>query len=164
MVKTLSIILLHQACGGHRKPLKTADSCRKPKFVVENRRKPQICVRHLRSITLSAGFRKRGRRNGVASDFFRFLPFFSVFFPFFFRFFPFPVFSFLAVFFGFRFFPFFFPFSFVFFRFPPFPFQKKKGGDTIRETPFAKPRLSAALIAKFGALRLELIGKSPQSF
>ena len=63
-----------------------------------------------------SGFRKRGRRNGVASDFFRFLPFSSVFF---------------------RFFRVFFPFSSVFFRFLPFSsvsFSEKNG-----ETPFARP-------------------------
>ena len=78
---------------------------------------------------LVSGFRKRGRRNGVASDFFRFFPFFSVSFRFlsvFFRFFPF-----FSVFFRF------FPFSSVFFV----SFSEKKRGDTVRETPFAKPRL-----------------------
>ena len=73
-----------------------------------------------------SGFRKRGRRNGVASDFFRFLRFSSVLF----RFFPF-----LSV-FSFRF----LPFLSVFFRFFPFHSQKKKRGDTVRETPSAKPR------------------------
>ena len=63
------------------------------------------------------GFRKRGRRNGVASDLFRFFPFSSVSFRFFLVF-----------------------FCVVFSRFVPFCFQKKRG-DTVRETPFAKPRL-----------------------
>ena len=75
----------------------------------------------------------RCRRNSVASDFFHFflfLPCSSVFF----RFLPFPFFSFFAVFFQV---PFFFPFS-VFFPFSSS--QKKKQGDTVRETPFAKPR------------------------
>ena len=88
--------------------------------------------------------------------FFPFFPFFSVsfrFFPFlsvFFRFccfFGFGFFPFFSVFFrflpffsvSFRFFPFssvFFPFSSVFFRF----IFRKKRGDTVCETPFAKPR------------------------
>ena len=74
---------------------------------------------------------------------FRFLP--SVFFRFFF-----------SVFFGRFFFPFpffrdFSTFSsvfFHFFRFLLFYFQKKKRGDTVRETPFAKPRLGTALSRK----------------
>ena len=67
--------------------------------------------------------------------------FFSVFFPFLsvsFRFLPFS-----SVFFRFLPFFFFFPFSsvfFVFFRFLRFIFRKKRG-DTVRETPFAKRRL-----------------------
>ena len=91
----------------------------------------------------------RGFAKGVAgtvslpifSVFIRFLPFllffrvpiFSVFFRFFFRFLP----------FFFRFFPFFSVF-FRFFRFFPFFFRfifRKKRGDTVRETPFAKPRV-----------------------
>ena len=46
-------------------------------------------------LLLNSGFRKRGRRSGVASDFFRFLPFFSVSISFFFPFFFFrvPIFS-----------------------------------------------------------------------
>ena len=75
---------------------------------------------------LQSGFRKRGRRNGVASDFLRFLPFFPCFFPLFFLvFFPFLPFSsvFSSV---------FFPFSSVFSR---FIFRKN------RETPFARPLL-----------------------
>ena len=93
-----------------------------------------------------SGFRKRGRRNRVASDFFLvFFPFSSVFSSFSFRFLPFSP----------RFFLVFFPFSFcflsVFFRFLPFfpflsvfsvPFsEKKKREDTVCETPFAKPRV-----------------------
>ena len=112
-----------------------------------------------------SGFRKRGRRNGVASDFsffpfffsrffllsFRFLPFFSVFFPFL-SFFPFfSVFVRFCCFLGgsdvfrfFHFFPFFcfFPFFFSCFRFLPFflssHFQKKRG-DTVRKTPLRNP-------------------------
>ena len=89
----------------------------------------------------------------LASDFFlvfflRFLPFFSVFFScflsVFFRFLPFSsVFSFRFsrfLLFFFRFLPF-FPFSSVFFRF--IFREKKKRGDTVRETPFAKPRFAA---------------------
>ena len=70
---------------------------------------------------------------------FRFFPFSSVFFCFFFfRFLPFPFFSpFWLFFFGFRFFPFFLS---VFFCFFPFHIFKQKPGDTVRETPFAKPR------------------------
>ena len=67
----------------------------------------------------------------IFSVFFRFFPFFFRFLPFFsvsFRFFPF-----LSVFFRFL------PFFSVFFRFFPFHFQKKRG-DTVRETPFAKPQ------------------------
>ena len=82
-----------------------------------------------------SGFRKRGRRNGVASDFFRF----------FFRFLPFS--SFFSVFslFSFRFFrsllfvPFsfcFFPFSSVCFRFI-FEKKKKKGRHRSRD-PFCE--------------------------
>ena len=94
-----------------------------------------------------SGFRKRSRRNGVASDFFRFFPFSSVFFRFFpffpcflsvfrffqfssvsFRFFLFPFFSVFFRFFPFllffrvAIFPFFSVFSSVFFHFFPFPF------------------------------------------
>ena len=68
-----------------------------------------------------SGFRKRGRRNGVASGyflFFRFLPFSSVFSV--------SIFPFFAFFFGFLFFSFFFRFL-PFFR---FIFWKKKRGDT----------------------------------
>ena len=107
------------------------------------------------------GFRKRGRWNGVASDFFRFLPFFcffpcylSVFFRLF-RFFPsfpflsvslsfFPFFVWFCCFIFFRFLPFLFVFPFlfhfsVFFHFSAF--SKKKRGGTVGETPFAKPRI-----------------------
>ena len=78
----------------------------------------------------------------IFSVFFRFLPFSSVFFPFF----P----CFLSVFslFSFRFLPFFsvsfrfFRVLAVFFRFFRFIFRKKRG-DTVRETPFAKPRYLA---------------------
>ena len=73
-----------------------------------------------------SGFRKRGLQNGVASDFFSV---FSVFFRF----------LFFAVFFGSRFFCFLPFFFFLFFRFLPFIFITNRG-DTVRETPFAKPR------------------------
>ena len=70
------------------------------------------------------GVSQRDRRNGVTSDFFRFfrsLPFFPCF-SVFFRFF--------SVFFRFlRFLPFFCRFIF-----------RKRRGDTVRETPFVKPR------------------------
>ena len=104
-----------------------------------------------------SGFRKRGRRNGVAfpifSVFFRFLPFSSVFFRFFFPF--------SSVFFRFL------PFSSVSFRFFPFffvSFSEKERGDTVRETPFAKRRrLHTAGVENWGspisvpmALRAEL--------
>ena len=69
--------------------------------------------------------RKRGRRNGVASDFSRFLPFFP-----FSSVFPFPFFSLFVGFLGSVFFPF-FP---VFFRFLLFSSSQKEG-----ETPFARP-------------------------
>ena len=82
----------------------------------------------------NSGFRKRGRRNGVASDFFRFLSFSSVFFRFHF-------FAFLAVFSGSDFFLFFSVFfRFFFSPFSSVSFSEKKRGDTVRETPFAKPR------------------------
>ena len=77
--------------------------------------------------TIRSGFRKRGRRNSVASDF----VLSSVFFPFF---------RFLS-----SFFPFFlvlFLFSSVFsFRFFRFIFRKKKKnrGDTVRETLLRNP-------------------------
>ena len=73
------------------------------------------------------------------------LPIFSVFFPFSSVFFVFSLFSFRFLFRFLPFFPFlslffcFLPFFSVFFRFFPFHFQKKRG-DTVRETPFAKPR------------------------
>ena len=80
--------------------------------------------------------------------FFRFLPFFSVSF----RFFLFHFFPFFAVFFfffsGSDFLRFFFSVFFrIFFRFLPFHFlrKKEKRGDTVRETPFAKPRMSCDL-------------------
>ena len=90
---------------------------------------------------LQSGFRKRGRRNGVASDFsafFRFLPFFLLF-PFL-RFFPVSIFVlFCCFFFGFRFFPLFCPFSSVSFCFLPLHYQKKTGRhrsqDPFCETP-----------------------------
>ena len=94
-----------------------------------------------------SGFRKRGRRNGVASDFFpfssvffRFLPFSSVFFRFFllfsFRFLHF--FPFSGVFIpGFSEFFRLFLFSSVFFRFLPFHFQKKTGRHRSRD-PFCE--------------------------
>ena len=69
-------------------------------------------------LTKKSGFCKRGRGNGVASFFSCFLPFKKVF--------P----CFLSVF-------------FPFFRVLPFfrsIFRKKKQGDAVRETPFAKPR------------------------
>ena len=79
-------------------------------------------------------YRKRGRRIGVASSFFRFLPFSSVFFRFFlfssvfFRFLPF-----FLPFFMFRLLPFSSVFlRFVFFRFFSVSFQKNG------ETPFAR--------------------------
>ena len=54
-----SLLLLEiSAFGGHRKPQKTADFCRKPKIVAENRRKPQIGLRHLRSVTFSSALEK----------------------------------------------------------------------------------------------------------
>ena len=65
---------------------------------------------------------------------FRFLPFSSVFLRFHFFLF--------GCFFGFRFF---LSFSSIFVRFLPFHFQKKKRGDTVRETPFAKPRSVSSL-------------------
>ena len=78
-----------------------------------------------------------GRRNGVASDYFRSLPFSS----FSFRFLPFFSVS-IFVLFGCFFRAPIFSVSSVFFRFFPFSsiFRKKKRGDTVRETPFAKPR------------------------
>ena len=105
----------------------------------------------VRELAGKSGIRKRGRRNGVASDFFcffsRFLPFFR-FLPissdFFFRFpssdffFRFPFFLFWAVFLR-------VPIFFVFFLFSvsSVSFQEKKNrGDTVRETPFAKLRVS----------------------
>ena len=95
-----------------------------------SREKMWTCI-HLLQI-----FRKRGRRNVVASDFFRFLPFSSVFSVFFSFFCPFP---FLFLFF-FRFFPF-FPFSSVSFPFSSVSFSEKKKtgrrrlGDRFCETP-----------------------------
>ena len=95
-----------------------------------------------------SGFRKRDRRNGVASDFFpffsvffRFLPFSSVFFSFFLVSFPFS-----SV----------FPVFFSFFQFNSFS-KKKNRGDTVRETPFAKPRTSWVLGRVVG---LDLSGKN----
>ena len=67
-----------------------------------------------------SGFRKRGRRNGVASDVFRFFPFSFRFLPFF------------SVFFRFFLFSSVFSVFFLFFR---FIFRKK------RETPFVRPLL-----------------------
>ena len=82
--------------------------------------------------TVPSGFRERNRRNGVASDFPVLLPLSSVLFSFL----PFSsvsiCFHFLLFFSG-----------SVFFRFFPFSsvsFSEKKRGDTVRETPFAKPR------------------------
>ena len=85
---------------------------------------PKIGPAHL------SGFRKRGRRNGVASDFFRFFPFSSVFFPFF-SVFSSVFFPFSSVFFRFL------PFFSVFFRFFPFHFQKKTGRHRSRD-PFCE--------------------------
>ena len=85
-------------------------------------------LRHMKNSVLNfagvfvSGFRKKGRRNGVVSDLFRFLVFSSIFFRFLFR-------PFFCCFF-FRFLPFFL----FFFRFLPFP--KRKG-----ETLFARPLL-----------------------
>ena len=70
-----------------------------------------------------------------------------------FRFFPF----FFSVFF--RFLPFSSVFSLFFFRFFfPFHFQKKKKkrGDTVRETPFAKPRYGGLNMTRLGAIPLPL--------
>ena len=97
------------------------------------------------------GFAKGVARTVSLPFFFRFFPFSSVFFRFFhffpvfsvfFRFFPFSSvcsvsFLFFSV--SFRFLPFFFrslPLSSVFFR----CIFRKKRGDTVLETPFAKPR------------------------
>ena len=90
---------------------------------------PKVTVKYSQGKFLGgSGFRKRGRRNGVASDFF---PFFS-------RFLPFCSVSFRFSSVVFRFLPFFS----VLFRFFRFIFRKKKKrGDTVRETPFAKPRV-----------------------
>ena len=68
-----------------------------------------------------SGFRKRGHRNGVASDSFRSLPFFHVF-----SFFSVPFFPFWLFFGRFRFFPFFIPFSSDFFPFSSVSFSEKK--------------------------------------
>ena len=102
--------------------------------------------------------------------FFRFLPFFPCFLSVFFRFFPFFP-CFLSVFslFSFRFFLVFFPFFpcflSVFFRFLPFSsifsvffrffrfIFRKKRGDTVRETPFAKPEKSGPNQVRGGRVR-----------
>ena len=91
---------------------------------------------------LTRYFAKKGVARTVSlpifSVFFRFLPFS----PFSSGFFPFPFLSFFCCFFsGSDFLPF-FPFSSVFFSvFFRFIFRRKRG-DTVRETPFAKPRLT----------------------
>ena len=54
------LLLEIQACGGRRKPQKTADFRRKPKIFAENRRKPQIGLRHLRCVTFSSALWKGG--------------------------------------------------------------------------------------------------------
>ena len=83
-------------------------------------------VRAARAIPqLVSGFRKRGRRNGVASDFSSvFLPIFSVFLPFnsLLKYLPFS-----SIFIRFHFSIFFFFSGSSFFRFLPFHFQKKRG-------------------------------------
>ena len=81
-------------------------------------------VPHGHAISTAATYLGVSQKGSPGRCRFRFFPFSSVFF----RFFPFL--SFFSVFFVF----------FVFFRFFPFHFQKKRG-DTVRETPFAKPRL-----------------------
>ena len=88
---------------------------------------------------------KRARRNGVASDF-------SVFFRFFrFHFSPFCWFRFFAFFF--RFLPF-FPFSSV-------SYSEKKRGDTVRETPFAKPRKKAPTPHTFSLCTISSLPRPP---
>ena len=75
----------------------------------------------------SRDFRKRGRRNGIASDFFRFLPFS-------------PFVSFWLFYSGSDFFLFFL--FLPFFRFLPFfPFSSVSFSETNGETPFARPLL-----------------------
>ena len=93
-------------------------------------KRPETSPKLLSPVHLpKSGFRKRGRK-GVASDFFQFS---SALF----RFFLFSsVFS-VSIFFLFGCF-FRLPIFSVFFR---FIFRKKRRGDTVRETPIAKPRL-----------------------
>ena len=84
---------------------------------------------------LRSGFRTRGRRNGVTSDFSVFFRFFT-----FFHFFRFSVSMFSHLFFFSDFVSHFvFPFS-SFFPISSISFSEKKRGDTVRETPSAKPR------------------------
>ena len=51
--ENLPLLLEIPACGGRRKPQKTAVFRRKPKIFAENRMKPQVGLRHLRSVTFS---------------------------------------------------------------------------------------------------------------
>ena len=74
------------------------------------------------------------------------LPIFSVFF----RFLPFPFFP-SWLFLGVRFFRLFSVFFFFFSVFFRFIFQKKKRGDTVRETLFAKPKAEVKLRLKWGS-------------
>ena len=102
---------------------------------------------------------------------FRLFPFVSVFFfpplfSIFFCFLPFPSFP-LFSFIGFRF----FLFSFFLFSFSSVSFQKKRMGDTVRETTFAKPRefsfykMRASMNSRFFATgRIYLMRRSFKTF
>ena len=87
-------------------------------------------LREKRSEEVKSGFRKRGRRNGVASDF---LPFSSVFF---------------------RFLPFFPCFLSVFFRFFLFHFQKRTGRHRSRD-PFPETPIKIRLMVHSAAVHFD---------